>query len=41
METDDPKLFYKVLVTMREEANLKIFDTKLNDEYKLLIASYK
>lgn len=41
MENDDPKLFYKVLVTMREEANLKIFDTKLNDEYKLLIASYK
>lgn len=41
MESEDPKLFYKVLVSMREEANLKIFDTKLNDEYKLLVASYK
>jgi len=41
METKDTKLFYKVLVTMREEANLKIFDTKLNEEYDLLVASYK
>lgn len=41
MKKKDPKLFYKVLVTLRENANLKIYDTKLNDEYKYLIASYK
>ena len=41
MENEDSKLFYKVLVAMRKEANLKIFDTKLNDEYNILVASYK
>lgn len=41
MEAKDSKLFYKVLVTLREEANLKIYDTKLNEEYKYLIDSYK
>lgn len=41
METSDSKLFYKVLVTLREEANLKIYDTRLNEEYQYLIDSYK
>lgn len=41
MEAKDSKLFYKVLVTLREEANLKIYDTRLNSEYKTLVDSYK
>lgn len=41
MEKEDPKLLYKVLVGLRKEANLKIYDTKLNEEYNYLIASYK
>lgn len=41
MEKKDPKLLYKVLVELRKEANLKIYDTKLNDEYNYLVASYK
>lgn len=41
METKDSKLFYKVLVSLREEANMKIYDTKLNEEYKYLVDSYK
>lgn len=41
MEKKDPKLLYKVLVGLRKEANLKIYDTKLNDEYNYLVASYK
>mgnify|MGYP004547547209 FL=1 len=41
MEAKDSKLFYKVLVNLRNEANLKIYDTRLNDAYKHLVASYK
>ena len=41
MEAKDPKLFYKVLVNLRNEANLKIYDTRLSDAYKHLVASYK
>ena len=37
----DSNLYYKALVSMREEAKLEFFDTKLSDEYKKLVNSYK
>ena len=40
MEEKDSKLFYKVLVNLRTESNLKIYDTRLNAAYKALIESY-
>ena len=38
---DDSNLYYKSLIKMREEAKLEFVDTKLADEYKKYINSYK
>ena len=37
----DSNLYYKVLIHMREEAELKFDDSKLNEEYKKYINQYK
>ena len=37
----DSNLYYKALIKMREEAKLEFVDTKLGDEYKKYINSYK
>ena len=38
---DDTNLYYKSLIKMREDAKLEFVDTKLGDEYKEYINSYK
>lgn len=38
---DDNNLYYKALINMRDEASLEFVDTKLGDEYKKYISSYK
>ncbi len=37
----DTNLYYKALINMRDEANLKFSDTKLAEEYKKYINNYK
>lgn len=37
----DTNLYYKALISMREEAKLEFTDTKLGDEYKKYISQYK
>ena len=37
----DTNLYYKALISMREEAKLKFVDTKLGDEYKKYVNNYK
>lgn len=38
---DDNNLYYKSLISMRDEASLEFVDTKLGDEYKKYISNYK
>lgn len=40
-KNDDNNLYYKSLIAMREDAGLEFVDTKLGDEYKEYISSYK
>ena len=40
-DAGDTNLYYKALINMREEAGLEFVDTKLGDEYKEYISSYK
>lgn len=40
-KNDDSNLYYKSLIAMREDAKLEFVDTKLGDEYKEYINSYK
>ena len=37
----DSNLYYKSLISMREEAKLEFSDTKLRDEYKEYVNKYK
>ena len=37
----DSNLYYKSLISMREEAKLEFSDTKLRDEYKEYVNNYK
>ena len=37
----DSNLYYKALIKMREDANLKFSDTKFADEYKKYVSQYK
>lgn len=41
IKNDDTDLYYKSLISMREEAELEFTDTKLGDEYKTYINNYK
>ena len=41
IKNDDTDLYYKALIAMREESKLEFTDTKLGDEYKKYINSYK
>jgi len=40
-KNNDTNLYYKALIAMREEAKLEFVDTKLSDEYKKHVNSYK
>lgn len=40
-KNDDSNLYYKSLISMREDAELEFFDTKLEEEYKKLVNNYK
>lgn len=40
-KNDDSNLYYKSLISMREEAKLEFFDTKLEEEYKKVVNNYK
>lgn len=40
-KNDDSNLYYKSLIVMREDAKLEFSDTKLEEEYKKLVNSYK
>lgn len=40
-KNNDSNLYYKALISMREDAKLEFVDTKLGDEYKEYINSYK
>ena len=37
----DKNLYYKALINLREEAKLEFVDTKLGDEYKEYLDTYK
>ena len=37
----DSNLYYKSLISMREDAKLEFSDTKLRDEYKEYVNNYK
>lgn len=40
-KTDDENLYYKALIKMREDANLKFTDTVLGDQYNDYISNYE
>ena len=40
-KNNDSNLYYKALISMRDEAKLEFVDTKLGDEYKEYINNYK
>ena len=41
IKNNDTNLYYKALISMREEAKLAFTDTKLGDEYKKYTSTYK
>ena len=40
-KNNDKNLYYKALISMREDAKLTFVDTKLGDEYKEYVNNYK
>lgn len=41
MNSEDPSLYYKAFIKLRDDANIEFKDSKLNEEYKEYLEQYK